>query len=305
MVANTTGSANVAVGRDAMAGNTTGTPNVAIGYGALYTNTTGKYMTAIGYEALYTHNTTNSGGVSSTAVGYQALRLQITNGNNTAVGANCLPAVTTGEGNIAMGISAGTDITTGTQNVGFGSYACRTVTTGNYNTMVGYDTRASAAGASAQLVFGNQLIGTADNRVHLGSSGGHIYNDFTSNNTWTQTSDKRLKKNINDDDLGLAFIKEVTPVTYNWKRAEEIDPEFQATRVNKGEKDTKTLIHGLLAQDVKEAMDKVGNTTFNGWAETVDGQSISREMFITPLINAVKELSAKVEELETKLNNKE
>ena len=48
-------------------------------------------------------------------------------------------------------------------------------------------------------------------------------------------------------------------------------------------------------------MDKVSNTTFNGWEDSVDGQQISREMFITPLINAVKELSSKVEELESKL----
>ena len=186
-----------------------------------------------------------------------------------------------------------------------GMYACRIVTTGNYNTCVGYDTRTSGTDGSTQIVIGNQLTGTANSRTHLGGSAGHVYNDFTSNNTWTQTSDKRLKKNINEDDLGLNFIKELKPVTFNWKPEVEIDAEFQATRVNKGEKDTETLIHGLLAQDVKEAMGKVGNTTFNGWGETVDGQSISREMFITPLIKAIQELSTKVEDLEKQLNNKE
>ena len=61
------------------------------------------------------------------------------------------------------------------------------------------------------------------------------------------------------------------------------------------------MIHGLIAQEVKSAMDKVGNTTFNGWEDSVDGQAVSREMFITPLIKAVQELSAKLEDLKKKV----
>ena len=64
------------------------------------------------------------------------------------------------------------------------------------------------------------------------------------------------------------------------------------------DKDDSATIHGLIAQEVKAAMDKVGNSTFNGWEDTVDGQAVSREMFITPLIKAVQELSAKVKALE-------
>ena len=51
-------------------------------------------------------------------------------------------------------------------------------------------------------------------------------------------------------------------------------------------------------------MDKVSNTSFNGWEEGQDGQAISREMFITPLIKAVQELSAEVQELKIKLGEK-
>ena len=102
--------------------------------------------------------------------------------------------------------------------------------------------------------------------------------------------------------MGLEFINELRPVTFNWKPLNEIDTEFiDACPNHNAEKDTETLIHGLIAQEVKSAMDKVSNTTFNGWEDSVDGQQISREMFITPLINAVKELSSKVEELESKL----
>ena len=51
-------------------------------------------------------------------------------------------------------------------------------------------------------------------------------------------------------------------------------------------------IHGLIAQEVKEALDKQDIDTFGGWDETPDGrQHISFEAFVLPLINSVKELS--------------
>ena len=203
-----------------------------------------------------------------------------------------------------MGYSAGSSVTTGGLNTLIGHQAgldTVALTTGTGNTVIGNNARTSVNNAENQIVIGNDLAGVGDNRVTLGSSGGTINCSYTQNNTWTQSSDERLKKNINADTLGLSFINELKPVTFNWKPQSEIDPEFQATRANKGEKDTETLIHGLIAQDVKKAMDKVGNETFNGWEEQEDGQAISREMFITPLINAVKELSATVTTLQQEL----
>jgi len=56
-------------------------------------------------------------------------------------------------------------------------------------------------------------------------------------------------------------------------------------------------IHGLIAQEVKEALDEVGADSFGGWSEGDDGrQRVSREMFVTPMKKAVQELSKKVEE---------
>ena len=141
-------------------------------------------------------------------------------------------------------------------------------------------------------------VGAATNDGN-GTDSGHVRIFENINNTWTQVSDERLKKNINNDSLGLEFINELRPVTFNWKPLNEVDTEFiNGCPNHNGEKDTETLIHGLIAQEVKSAMDKVSNTTFNGWEDSVDGQQISREMFITPLINAVKELSSKL-----KVNN--
>ena len=62
-------------------------------------------------------------------------------------------------------------------------------------------------------------------------------------------------------------------------------------------------MHGFIAQEVKEAIDKHGDTTFGGWhLDAVDGvtQRTKKNMFVMPLIKAVQELSARVKELEDK-----
>ena len=57
------------------------------------------------------------------------------------------------------------------------------------------------------------------------------------------------------------------------------------------------VIHGLIAQEVKEALDKQNIDTFGGWSEDDDGrQRVSFESFVMPLIKSVQELSKKVEE---------
>ena len=65
------------------------------------------------------------------------------------------------------------------------------------------------------------------------------------------------------------------------------------------------VIHGLIAQEVKQALDKQGVDTFSGWDENPDGrQNVSFEAFVLPLIKAVQELSAEVNELKQQLKDK-
>ncbi len=66
-------------------------------------------------------------------------------------------------------------------------------------------------------------------------------------------------------------------------------------------------MHGLIAQDVKQAMDDVGNTTFQGWKEEPSNgkQHVAREMFVIPLIKAVQELSEQNKALEKRIEELE
>ena len=87
-------------------------------------------------------------------------------------------------------------------------------------------------------------------------------------------------------------------MTFQWKPNNELPETFDAYQET-NEKDTTTVIHGMIAQEVKAALDSAGVSTFNGWKEAADGvQGLSAEAFVFPLIKAVQELSAKVKELE-------
>ena len=152
-------------------------------------------------------------------------------------------------------------------------------------------------------ILGQGITALGDNTINFGKSGNIVYATFTSSATWTRTSDERLKTNIKDDPLGLSFIEKLRPVTYNWKPSNEVPKELSDHYSEENNMDTEVVMNGMLAQDVKAALDAVGVEQFEGWSVQKDGaQAISREMFITPLINAVKELSARVKELEAKVN---
>jgi hypothetical protein len=59
------------------------------------------------------------------------------------------------------------------------------------------------------------------------------------------------------------------------------------------------VMHGMIAQEVKTALDTAGVDTFAGWSENEKGvQSLGKVAFVIPLIKAVQELTAKVTALE-------
>ena len=60
--------------------------------------------------------------------------------------------------------------------------------------------------------------------------------------------------------------------------------------------ETDINLYGMIAQEVKSALDKVGHENFGGWSEEEDGsQKLAQSMFIYPLINAIQELSEKID----------
>ena len=114
---NNTGSANTAVGFQALFGNTTGTENTAVGWRALQCNSFGGANTAVGTNALQSCGN----GSGNTALGESALGNITSAGNNTAVGTNALINDSSGNLNIALGFGAGQNLTTGSNNIDIGN----------------------------------------------------------------------------------------------------------------------------------------------------------------------------------------
>ena len=86
----------------------------------------------------------------------------------------------------------------------------------------------------------------------------------------------------------------------------ELDPSLDEYDANETSADSNDLQHGLIAQEVKASMDKLGISSDlqGGWNEQQlhpnKKQSISESMFVIPLIKAVQELKAEIDELKKK-----
>ena len=332
-VDNTDASNTVAVGAFALGTLTSGRYNTAIGYAAMYSQMDiGDANTAVGYEALYTLNPGSDGHGSNTAVGYKAGYSQTTAENNTYVGARAGEATTgagnvmvgreagvaatstdnstlvghaagaaamTGNGNTCIGASAGTALLGGDENTLVGGGAGDSLTSGRNCTIIGFGADASAVGADEQIVLG-KTIGHGDNKFTFGAGSGdnRVHNTFTTNATFTRVSDERYKKDIKDNtDAGLDFINDLRTVTFKKRALSEIDKNLPDYDESKTEPKHKEKLYGLIAQEVKEVLDKHNITDFGGWdiEERTGIQSIAQSMFVYPLIKAVQELSEKVE----------
>jgi len=209
---------------------------------------------------------------------------------NTGVGQECLLNVT-GDKNTCMGQSAGWWLNSGNYNTTMGYVAGYNLTTGSDNLLLGYNagTASSPSGAistgSNAICLGNNSIGDA-----------HIKVD------WTVSSDKRDKTDIEPFNHGLSWINKLNPVTYRWDNRcwyDDGKPD--------GSKKKPQLCVGLLAQDELEVEKEhgFGDTSDNMIVTHVntDGNYGMKYSKLVPiLINAVKELSTKVTQLEVQLN---
>ena len=92
-------------------------------------------------------------------------------------------------------------------------------------------------------------------------------------------------------------------MTFRWKAKAELDKSLPDYNEDKTEAEHTQKLYGLIAQEVKAALDKNNITDFGGWSETPGNklQGISQEMFVHPLIKAVQELSAEVTTLKSEI----
>ena len=342
---NSGGSYNTATGKTALYHNYSGSYNSANGYFALGYNTSGDYNTANGYFALLSNtvgqaNTatgayalnTNTSGLYNTAFGAYSLYSNQTGYDNQASGTAALQMNTTGKFNTANGMQALLGNTTGNYNTGVGFNALKATTASYFNTAIGYNAGYSynngynnvflgancdvnGAGYYNDIAIGQGVICTDVSQARIGNSATSSIGGYAN---WTNISDGRVKKNIQQNVPGLTFINKLQPVTYNLNldaadkiiQAPErkdsagriVDiPQFETVARKAKEQIVYT---GFVAQDVEIAAKSLGYD-FSG----VDAAKNDRSLyglryaeFVVPLVKAVQELSAKNDDLQNQIN---
>lgn len=277
---NTTGYANTATGGRALTDNTTGNNNTTAGYLSLHDNTTGWANTAFGSLAMRYNN----GGSNNTALGYGAIYSCVNASGNTAVGYQALSSSGTRDRNVALGYGAG----------------LFTVPYMYGNTLVGTSTTVNLGGADTCInstALGNTATITAPNQVRIGNSNVTSIGGFAN---WSNISDSRFKKNIQQNVPGLDFILQLNPVTYhldikglnawigNGDSAALINPQKE-----------NEIITGFIAQEVEALATRI-KYKFSGVDAPKNGKDLyglRYAEFVVPLVKAMQEQQQMIDTL--------
>jgi hypothetical protein len=272
-----TGDYNIAMGKLSLENNTSGYLNIAIGTSALAQNTTGSQNISIG------------GGLGGNTTGTR----------NIGIGSAAGRSVKTTSGTVAIGPGAILNAT-GTRNTAIGDSSLYNLRNGSYNTTIGSNTEVINPGAtinnSTAIGYGTIISGSNQIRVgnaSVASIGGQV--------GWTTLSDKRVKRDIKSDVPGLAFIKLLEPVTYQFNIQEQ--NRLLGVESDDGEHDNsdiqKIRFSGFLAQDVEQAAKSIGYE-FSGidksGVENGGLYSLRYAEFTVPLVKAVQELNHTIEQ---------
>jgi len=310
----TNGSWSVAIGTDALRTEATSGSNVAIGGLSMQTSNGASNNVAIGKQTGYLLTT----GDYNVFVGSNCGFNQTTSTSNTAVGYTALYSNETGNRNTALGQRAGYGYT-GSENVFIGNESGEGSSSGNFNTFVGHQA-GEATNGSSNIILGNATsIGAVSNRYVIGNANNGTGTQdyavaFVRSSDWSRillggtsiaaSSDERMKKDITDHSLGLSFINRLRPVNFKWKAPSEFPQSFtsydsEATTTTRTNWQT-----GLIAQEVKAAMDAEGIETakFDVWNEEEDGsQALSPSQLVMPLIKALQEADDKIDALTARI----
>jgi len=296
---NTSSIENIAIGSNSLDAITSGVAigNVCVGFDTGTAITTGDSNTCIGTDA----GKAVTIGLSNTFVGTSAGDGTDDGHENTAVGRSALSA-NCGTGNTAIGKDAGEQITGGSNTV-MGKSAGKSLTSGSNNLFLGMDSGLTGSPGGNITTGGNEIVLGDENITES-----HIQVD------WTVASDERDKTDFTALDIGLDFVKELSPVTYKWdkrskygdKTADDYDLNAQSPD---GTHKEDWLDIGFKAQEVealeKAAGYKIADKTNLTTSLTGDGKQygIQYSKFVPILVKAVQELSAEVESLKEQLNN--
>lgn len=194
-------------------------------------------------------------------------------GESVFIGAQTATALNQGTGSVFIGYQAGILASTSFNNTFIGKAAGSNLTSGQNNIALGHNANPSTA--------------TTSNSITLGNSSNDVLRCAVT--SITSLSDARDKKDVAPIDLGLEFVKELNPVKFVWDDRNE-----------EGKHDVADS--GFIAQDLKALEDKyeVADVLKLVYDENPEKLEASYGRLIPVLVQAIKDLAAKVEQLENK-----
>lgn len=221
-------------------------------------------------------------------------------GDNTIIGFCAGNSLTTGDNNIIIGQEAGCALTTGRGANIIGFRAGQGMTTCFDSIIIGFRAQIShnqvvfAIGANAQ---------TSNNNGH--TVWGTAYNNKCNciQLQWVTPSDCRDKTNIEplNDKLGLQFINQIRPVSFNWDNRELY---VKRCGFEFGQKDG-TLArdkerYGVIAQEILQILDNL-DVKWDGVKGTEEAWRVGYDHFFASLVKALQELSQEIDTVEEQL----
>ena len=269
----TSGVRNVAIGDQSLRGLTTANDCIGIGYQSFFGTCTGSSNIGIGYRALFGATS----GHSNVCMGYQALNDLSTADESVAIGHRALPHVTVSDSNIGIGKGTGDGI----RGVG--------LTTGTANVLIGRECDTAAADNDYSIVMGVHAVGKGSSTGFISPNDGAVYQGNNSS-SWSTTSDRRIKKNIVDNAVGLDAINKVQVKNFEYRKEDEITELPTHAAIKK-----EGIQLGVIAQEIQTVLPDMVNE------ETTGCLSVNPDNMTWYLVNAVKELSAKNDALEARL----
>ncbi len=288
---------NTAIGASSLNSNRSGNYNTATGAQSLLGNTTGANNTAVGFAALESNNANNN-----TAMGADAMLENSTGTQNTANGAVALYGNQSGSNNTASGYFA-MYYSYGSENTAMGAYALQDNTYGHGNTAVGFLAQFGYGNDSNTTVIGYNASTPINNSVVLGNTDVTSIGGYAS---WSNLSDGRFKKDIQQNVPGLSFIMKLRPVTYHYdmQKLESFIGTPDSLRL-KGAEGLKEKIQysGFIAQDVEKAANEIGYD-FSGVKKPEnekDHYSLAYGEFTVPLVKAVQEQQDTIQTLKKQI----
>jgi len=229
-----------------------------------------------------------AGSISNTFVGSGA-GVRATGSYNTFVGLSA-GNQSSGDFNTFVGLTVGNGNTAGNYNTFYGGYAGETNASGSNNTAIGYSADVGSGALGNATAIGNQAVVSASNAVRIGNSSVTSIGGYAN---WSNLSDGRFKKNIQSNVPGLAFIRLLTPVTYNMDvRGLNRHIGLKTSDADKaGIVNKESIVYsGFVAQDVETAAESIGYD-FDGVGKPQsdkDHYTLAYASFVPSLVKSVQ-----------------